>query len=682
MQDTVIQALRRGDHAAAAVAARRLAEAEPDNAEAHHLLGLALRGLGEVEAAQASLDRAVALAPDNAVFQVSRALGALREARFDAARAALDEAIRLDPNQLAAYVTLAHLALAGRDLDEAERQLALVRRVNPDHPHALVVQGNVALARGDQDEALRCISRAAQFAPDDPMVLSALGLAYLAKGHFAFAEQALRKGLEKQPEARRLRWALIECLRRQHRPQEALDELRVLNQADPADPAAAMFRSDLALALGQRDEAAAVWRELLRRATDPAGLLGPVLGGLVDAGLPEQAVDAVEELLARDPGRDAVWAARLQLAGDSREAYRAQLERWLQARPDSLAAREHQAHFHEVIGELTRAAELADALLAQAPERDAAQQIKLRAELHEAPAAALARADALLGRAADPQVRRVLMGWRGLALDRLGRYDEAAACWAGMDPLPQQGMQLPPGVADTIQNLPAPAAATSPPPRLLWGAPGSTPERVAALLGSSPDCRLLGDRFGPPQRPDGLWPFRQDDTMVTAAGWRRLLESGGVDPDRAIDWLPHWDARTVAAMPEAHLIACLRDPRDMLLNWCVYGCVHRFAFPTALHAADWLAHALAPLAQWIERAPAQVLVVRGERLDAAPEAVAAELAEALGLAARPDPQAITAVGTGLGGHATAFPAGHWRHYAQALAEPFARLEGVAARLGY
>ena len=29
-----------------------------------------------------------------------------------------------------------------------------------------------------------------------------------------------------------------------------------------------------------------------------------------------------------------------------------------------------------------------------------------------------------------------------------------------------------------------------------------------------------------------------------------------------------------------------------------------------------------------------------------------------------------------------FPAGHWRHYAKALAEPFALLAPVAKRLGY
>jgi hypothetical protein len=31
---------------------------------------------------------------------------------------------------------------------------------------------------------------------------------------------------------------------------------------------------------------------------------------------------------------------------------------------------------------------------------------------------------------------------------------------------------------------------------------------------------------------------------------------------------------------------------------------------------------------------------------------------------------------------SAFPAGHWRVYAQALAEPFALLAPVARRLGY
>lgn len=678
MPQATLEALRRGDYAAAAEAARHLLQTEPDNADGHHLLGLALRALGDLEAAQQSLDRAISLAPTNAVFHVSRATAAMREARLDEAQAALDEAIKHDPNQLAAYVTLAHIALARRDLDEAERQLKLVLRVDPDHPYALVVQGNVALARGQHDQALAHVSRAASFAPEDPMVLSALGLAYLAKGHFAFAEQALRNAVAKQPEARRLRWALVEALRRQGRLLDALPEVRELHQADPADTAAAVLHGELVLASGRTDEALAIWRDFIAQAADPAPAVVRTAQRLVGAGLHAPAVELLEEALARVPGNDALWALRVGLASEGPASWKPVLDRWLRENPDSLNAREYLAQYHEAVGEDARAEEIADAILAEQPARQAALSVKLRADLRERPEAVLERVVPLLDDAMPPLTRRVAHGWRGLALDRLGRHDEAIASWREMGSQPVVGlMPVPPVVFSTRQT--AESDSDGPAPRLLWGAPGSGVERIAAALVSSPDCIVLSDRFGPGARPDGLWPPRADEGMVDVKGWRGLLASLGVDPARAIDWLPHWDARAVAALPDARLIAVIRDPRDMLLDWWVYGSTQRFAFPEPGLAATWLANALRPLVERMEAAPDKVELVRA---DADPEALCTALAGTLQLAQAPDPQAIRAAGRGPGGLPTAFPVGHWRHYAQALAEPFAELEGIAARLGY
>lgn len=683
MQQAMIEALQRGDYAAAAEAARAQLQSEPDNADAHHLLGLALRGLGDADGATRNLDRAIALQPDNAVFHVSRANAAMRSYEIDVAKAALDEAIRLDPNQLAAYITRAHIALAQRDLDEAERQLKLVLRVDPDHPYALVVQGNVALARGQHDEAIARIAHAAQLAPEDAMVQSALGLAYLAKGHNAFAEQALRNALARQPDARRLRWALVETLRRQQRMAEALPELQALNDTDPADAMAAMLRGDLEMAAGRREDALQTWRRhLVEHAADPVAPLGRVLRSLVGAGLRDGAIELVEALLARQPLSDALWAARLGLAAGDRDAFKAQLDRWLAAMPDSLSAREHLAQYHEAVGEHAEAVAQADAVLAANPQRDVSQLVKLRAEVRDAPEAALDRTGMLLAAARSPAARRVALNWRGFALDRLGRHDEAAACWREMLAAPLDGALPLPAVTFETENT-AQSRPDLAPPRLLWGVPGSTVERFAAALGANPDCTLLGDRFSLGTRLDGLWPPRPDRMMVDIAGWHGVLGDGGVDPARAIDWLPHWDARASAALPDALLLAVLRDPRDMLLNWWVFGSPQRFDLPDLALAASWLEHALRALAERLEAAPDKVVLLRGESADADPAAASAQLAAALGLPAVPEAtEALVAAGTGLGGLSTAFPAGHWRHYAQALAEPFAALEAIAQRLGY
>ncbi len=135
-------------------------------------------------------------------------------------------------------------------------------------------------------------------------------------------------------------------------------------------------------------------------------------------------------------------------------------------------------------------------------------------------------------------------------------------------------------------------------------------------------------------------------------------------------------------MPGARAIVALRDPRTLLLNWWVYGSAQGFAFPGAEIAAEWLAHALTPIADRLESAPGSMLPVRGEAVDEDAAAVCAELAERLGLAATPSAERLAALGAGQGGHPNSFAAGHWRHYRDALSSAFDKLEGIAQRLGY
>ena len=65
-------------------------------------------------------------------------------------------------------------------------------------------------------------------------------------------------------------------------------------------------------------------------------------------------------------------------------------------------------------------------------------------------------------------------------------------------------------------------------------------------------------------------------------------------------------------------------------------------------------------------------MVRTDQIGNDPRAAAAALSEAM--------QVNWSVPRSVG--PVLFPAGHWREYAQALAEPFAMLTPVAMRMGY
>ena len=228
-------------------------------------------------------------------------------------------------------------------------------------------------------------------------------------------------------------------------------------------------------------------------------------------------------------------------------------------------------------------------------------------------------------------------------------------------------------------------------PVLLWGAPGSLPERLAALLGGAGRV-VNSDRFGPVPRDDG---FRIDGVGTRTANspeeagerfaqrWREGRARIGAQPTD-IDWLPFWDARLapplVRGLPGTRMIVALADPRDMLVNWLAFGAPQRLSMANPVEAARWLALQLEQLAFLAHRAQPALHVVWMDRLESAPNEVANELAAFLGLPQAPSLDALAPALVGAGGLPTAFPAGHWRHYAAPLAEAFALLEPIAARL--
>lgn len=704
MLDTVLSALRGGDYAAAVSAARDWLAHDPHQAQAHHLLGVSLQSLGDLEGADAAFAQAAALAPERAEFHVARALLAVQRRDTATARAGLDRAIAQDPNQLVAYLSLAQLALAGNDVVEAERHLRLAERINPDHPHLLALRGQMLLAQGQGDAALSAMSQAAQQAPDDAMVQGVLGIGLLTLGRFAFAEQALRNALALQPTATALRHALLRALLAQNRTAEAGDEVAALLRDTPNDAAALALQGQLALARGDRAMARDGFERSLQ-ARPHVGVLQALQRLLQESGTGYEFAAVVESVLARHPGFDPGWAALLAQARGDGVRSAALAERWYIASP-SVPATELLAQVREAGGDHAHAAELAQSVVARDASRVSAQIVLARTSLRSGDAAAaVARLQPLAAQTRDPATRRGLLGWLGMALDRNGQFDAAAAAWQEGQRLAAAAVPLPTGANNTgvvdkalaravsigTAHAPADSDATT----LLWGVPGSSPEIAASLLRGASELHLASDRFSPTPRQDGfahpdgidLFPATLEgaaDEFVAA--WRAGLTSVGVAPANAVDWLPHLDSRVLpmlrAAAPGTRLVAVLRDPRDLLLNWLAFGAPQRYGCADPVAAARWLADALGTLAQLREQALLPLLELGGGVADGKLSLGADEIASFLGLAQAPDTAAAQRLRNGPLGLPTAFPDGHWHGYRTALAEAFAPLHAIAARLGY
>ncbi len=667
----ISEALRRGDTETALKLARQAVATAPENADAHHLLGLGLQRIRDLAGARAAFQRAAELAPDRADHLFALANVTLDQGDPPAAIRLLHEVLSLDPNKLAAYVLLGQLARGRGDRVEAERNLKLAERLDPNHPQVLLLKGYLALEAGNAELAIRCFTETVKAAPRLGTAHYGLGMAFLANSHWLFAEQALANALAlESPRSPGTLRAMVEALRRQGKQVETLQALDELIAAAPADQTELRgLRAEIQVNTGRGEAAMADLRRLVdENPTDPR-TVRRATALMAVAGFRDEAITRAEAALDKFPTDEPLWMARINLAAVITEDPKPLFDRWLQILPASAVCNDLLAGYYGSHGDNTRALAHAEQALATQPKMSNSRIIKLRAEVADNPRQALeTAAEGFAVAGEDPRQQRILLAWTGLARDALGEYDEAASQW-------RQMLQIP------LSLLPTPgysAASEAPAGQiggtLLWSPPGVRAETLLSSIHDELGLRLELGRIGTPVQADGFGAARLPPGHPDAGSadrWRRARQARKIDPDTAVDWLPHLDGYTLAALSGARVLALLLDPRDALLNWMVHGSLQGYAFsPNPAKAAEWLAQGLEALADHRDQHPDRVHLVRLDR-DAGKAGALVE--QALGL--KQQLKAIQGAGD-------SFPPGRWKEYRRAFKAEFDRLAPVAARLGY
>lgn len=176
--------------------ARRAVGLDPELAEAHKALGLALQLQGQLERALEAYRRAIELDPNN--YAALGNSGGVYQSmgRFDESVRVLRRATRLAPNLLNARFSLAHSYKFLR-LDESAREwMDGILVLDPEYVGARLLSPQFAIYRGQMDEALAQAREIVQNAPDDAFAWTgAAGIAYMARDFeqaAAWASQSLR----------------------------------------------------------------------------------------------------------------------------------------------------------------------------------------------------------------------------------------------------------------------------------------------------------------------------------------------------------------------------------------------------------------------------------------------------------------------------------------------------------
>ncbi len=193
-------------------AAQRTIEAgmakNPDEPELMLSRARMLLGQRDLEGAKALLEALLERRPDDP--EAHAMLGAIAKELGDeaAARRHYQAAVEANPYNISAYIGLATLAMSKREFDEARRHLAKVSELVPGHLYGNYLIALLALDEGKMDEAERRIDFVLQNAPDFKPAIFVKGTILLNKGQYEQADRYLSLYLQSVPD----NWLVAEWL--------------------------------------------------------------------------------------------------------------------------------------------------------------------------------------------------------------------------------------------------------------------------------------------------------------------------------------------------------------------------------------------------------------------------------------------------------------------------------------
>jgi predicted O-linked N-acetylglucosamine transferase (SPINDLY family) len=179
---------------------RQILQAEPNQADAWHLLGLVANQVGRQDVAVEYIGRAIGLNGKVAAFHCNLGVALSDQWKLDEAIACYRRALELEPDYAEAYHNLGNALNGQEKVDEA---LACYRRallLRPDFAEAHNNLGNVLKDQGKLNEALDCYRRALALKPDYAAAHHNLGNVLKDQGELDEAIACYRLAVELDPE--------------------------------------------------------------------------------------------------------------------------------------------------------------------------------------------------------------------------------------------------------------------------------------------------------------------------------------------------------------------------------------------------------------------------------------------------------------------------------------------------
>ncbi len=564
-----------------------LIEETPDDAELLYYAAQAQAQLGDLERAQATIERALEVEPETDAFQQFLARIHFDSGRFEEAKTLYQASLNNNPNLFYSYLALADIALLENDFDEAVKQLKLALKVHTDGLPAKLRLIKMDLLRGQLAASIKALEVLRLEHPKDIEVRLLLAIALLEKDADAMAEIHLQHIVDSMPEPPPLARIYLGISKLKSDPKTALALIRAVTEAYPRAP-------ETSVALGMYHYQHNNFTEAAKFLASPSlSHLGYPSWVITYARALEKLgyLNEAENSLKRFLQRAADDRVKRQLAALYRrqQRYKEAIEVYDSVSPEF----EHRVNVltskgicQYELGEYAQALESLDAALGVADYFSDAVLYKIKAHVAlQQWDQALAVCDGIRREDYNPQFVNTVLRSAGLIHDHLGDYA------AAYDNFSRIQHQLPP-----TQPLlePQRVKAVSQWPNA-WAQDGEVaPVFVfsSEATGHGPFSRwlknhgvlTLTDRFSPNPRHDFLtrgWNFEELDSLTEEQILRlrkryrmKIREVEIADYDHTVDFVP-FNVISAAVIrrvfPEARVLVLVRNVSDIRLHQLIFG---------------------------------------------------------------------------------------------------------------
>ncbi|NQV99943.1 MAG: tetratricopeptide repeat protein [Rhodospirillales bacterium] len=236
---------------------------KPDYADAHSNLGNALKGLGKLDQALTSYHKAIAINPDHADAHSNLGSALKGLGKLDEAVASYRKALAINPDLADAHYNLGNTLKELGMLDEAVASYNKVLAVKPDYVDAHTNLGNALKDLGKLNEAVASYHKALAIKPNLADAHFNLGNALKGLGKLEQAVTSYHKAIAIKPDHADAHSNLGSALRELGKLDEAVTSYRKAIAINP-DFAGAYSNLGSALKeLGKRDEAVASYHKAI-----------------------------------------------------------------------------------------------------------------------------------------------------------------------------------------------------------------------------------------------------------------------------------------------------------------------------------------------------------------------------------------------------------------------------------